>query len=460
MPAATTESGKPMTRMPPSNRPHIVLITCHDLGRWLGCYGVDSVRSPHLDALAAEGVRFAQAYCTAPGCSPSRAALATGRCPHANGVMGLAHPPFGWDLYPGEQPIAAQLAAHGYTTHLFGLQHVTRDISRLGFQHAHRREGAANGRPYHAPDVAAEVVAFLGAAQPSTPLYLEINLEEPHRPYDQGGVLPDATRGVTVPPYLPDTVAARDEFAALQGAIHAADAAIGRIVAALDGAGLRERTLLVFTTDHGVAMPRAKCTLYDPGIGVALIVRWPEGGVGGGREIAPLVSNVDVLPTLLAAAGVPAPLDLQGRSFLPLLRGEPYQPRDAIFAEKTYHSYYDPMRAIRTERHKFIRNFDKSFLVEVPGDVQVGPIYRSEDQLYVAAAHPDIELYDLAADPTEQHNLAGNPALAAIERDLDTRLWRWMAATDDPLLRGPIPSPSYRRTMEAFRRARGDPDVM
>jgi arylsulfatase A-like enzyme len=416
-------------------------MTCHDLGRFLGCYGIETVRTPNLDRLAAGGVRFERAFCTAPQCSPSRAALTTGRFPHANGVMGLTHGRFGWDLHANEQTIAQLLGAGGYETHLFGLQHVSPHVERLGFQHVHR-EGFA-------PDVAAEVAAFLqtSTGAPERPLYLEINLREPHRPYDQGGAEPETSAGVTVPPYLPDTPASREEFAALQGAIHAADDAVGIVLAALDAAGLAEKTLFFFTTDHGVAMPRAKCTLYDPGIGVALMVRWPAAALSPGAVLDPLISNVDVLPTLLDVAGVPRPANLQGRSFLPLLQGTEYEPRTEIFAEKTYHSYYDPMRGVRTEHHKYIRNFSSAFLVEVPGDVQLGPIYRTELQRYVTATHPAVELYDLEGDPFEQHNLAGTPQVVTIERDLDTRLWRWMDETADPLLNGPVASPAYRQSI-------------
>jgi N-sulfoglucosamine sulfohydrolase len=434
---------RPAGQPPP---PHIVQLTCHDLGRHLGCYGAATVRTPNLDDLAAQGVRFTTAFCTAPQCSPSRWSLATGRYPHANGVMGLAHGGFGWDLDPEERHVAALLAAHGYETHLFGLQHVTMHAERLGFHRIHRR-GLA-------PDVAADVEAMLAAASPKTPLYLEINLEEPHRPYDQGGVRPDTTLGVVIPPWLPDTDAAREEVAGLQGAIHAADQAVGRILVALAAAGLAETALVVFTADHGLAMPRAKCTLYDPGIGVALILRWPAGGLTGGKTIAELVSNVDVLPTLLAAAGLPDPGNLHGRSLLPFLRGEADEPRDAVFAEKTYHSYYDPMRAIRTTRHKFIRNFESCFLVEAPGDIQLGRIYRTELERYVSATHPAVELYDLDTDPLETRNLAGQPEVAAVESDLDARLWRWMEETGDPLLHGPIPSPAYRRALAAWDRSR------
>jgi N-sulfoglucosamine sulfohydrolase len=421
-------------------RSHIVQITCHDLGRFLGCYGVPTVRTPNLDRLAAEGVRCERAFATASGCSPSRAALATGRYPHANGVMGLAHGGFGWDLNPDERHIATLLRAHGYETHLFGLQHVTMEIERLGFDHV-RRRGLG-------PEVAEDAAAVLATAA-NGPRYLEINLEEPHRPYDQGGVEPDTRVGVSVPAWLPDTDAARAEMAALQGAVRAADQAIGRILDAIDAAGLAETTLVLFTADHGLAMPRAKCTLYDAGIGVALIVRWPAGGLRAGSTVSPLISNVDVMPTLLDAVGIGVSATVQGRSFLPLLRGAEYAPRDAVFAEKTYHSYYDPMRAIRTERYKYIRNFETAFLVEVPGDVQLGAIFRTELQRYVGATHPPVELYDLASDPLEQDNLAGRPDIAEIERDLDARLWRWMKETGDPLLNGPVPSPAFRRALVA-----------
>ena len=423
--------------------PHVLLITCHDLGRHLGCYGVDSVQTPNLDALAASGVRFTRAFCTSPGCSPSRATLATGRYPHSNGVMGLAHEPFGWGLAPGERHVAALLHERGYETHLFGLQHVTVGPSeQLGFDRVY---GRGTGR-----DVAGQVAAFLDGNAPARPLYLEVNLEEPHRPFDQGGVAPDTARGLRVPPYLPDTPATREDVAGLQGAIREADAAVGRILAALERAGLAGATLVTFTTDHGLALPRAKGTLYDPGIETALLLRWPGIGPAAGRGSAVvdgLVSHVDFLPTLLEALGMPPPGNLQGRSYLPLLRGGGAG-RDAIYAEKTYHSYYDPMRAVRTARHKLIRNFETAFAVEVPGDVQQGGAFRSDVARYVATTHPALELYDLETDPLEERNLAGQPATAALQRELDARLWAWMAETGDPLLAGPVASPSYRRALE------------
>ena len=138
---------------------------------------------------------------------------------------------------------------------------------------------------------------------------------------------------------------------------------------------------------------------------------------------------------------------MQGRSFAPLLRGERFEPRGEIFAEKTYHSYYDPMRAIRTDRYKYIRNFETSFAVEVPGDVAQGAIYRRHVGRYEGHEHPPVELYDLSTDSDELENLAGRPEMAEMERDLDARLWRWMDETGDPLLAGPVPDPMYTRAM-------------
>jgi N-sulfoglucosamine sulfohydrolase len=432
-------------------RPHILFITCHDLGGHLGCYGISTVQSPHLDAFAADGVRFARAFTTAPTCSQSRSSLATGRYPHSNGVMGLAHPPFNWTLAPDELHVAQILRAARYQTHLFGHQHVTTQPERLGFDHLHGFDRALGcHEPAWGARVSERFIAYLAGGLPAAPLYIEVNLEEPHRPYDQGGATPDAELGVYIPPYLPDDEAARDEMAMLQGAIRQADRGVGRILAALDTAGLAENTLVIFSADHGLAMPRAKCTLYDPGIETALMVRWPRGGLAGGRVISELISNVDVLPTLLEAAGAPVPESVQGRSFLPLLRGETYLPHTEIYAEKTYHSYYDPMRAIRTERFKYIRNFETSFLVEVPGDVQQGMIFPHHTALYTNSEHPPAELYDLEADPFEQDNLVGAQHVREVERRLDSQLRTWMEQTGDPLLLGPVPSPSWRQAIQAL----------
>jgi len=426
-------------------------MTSHDLGRHLHCYGVDSVVSPNLDSLGEGGVRFEVAFATAPQCSSSRASLATGRYPHNNGVMGLAHHGFDWELWPSSPHTAAILAAAGFETHIFGMQHVSLHADRLGFQHEHppgHEHGNATGHI-----IAAAVDQLLAAVGRDTRLYLEINFEDTHRPYPPlplrgEGQGEGRDRRIEIPGYLPPGPESESEFRALHVAIKDMDTALGRVLAALEKAGRADRALVIFTTDHGLAMPRAKCTLYDPGLEIALLMRWPEGAIGGAAR-RELVSNIDVLPTVLEAAGVAPPDGIQGRSLLPLLRGEAYEPREAVFAEKTFHSYYDPMRCIRTHRHKYIRNFETGFAVEVPGDIQLSPIFRADPSRYSSDRASVVELYDLDADPLEQRNLAGTPSAEAVEQELGEELWSWMRETGDPLLNGPIPSPRYRQAMQS-----------
>ncbi len=415
----------------------VVLMTTHDIGRRLHSYGHQSVVSPHVDSLAADGVRFAQAFCTAPQCSPSRATLASGRYPHNNGVMGLAHHGFDWEL--NVPHVAAVLAASGFETHLFGGQHVSLHPERLGFTRHHpEKEGDA---------IVAAVEEVLSAAGPAR-LYLEINFEETHRPYPKVDAR-QAPEGLDIPAYLPDGPEAIAEMVALEEGIRLVDLAAGHVLEALDRAGRGDDAIVVFTTDHGMAMPGAKCTLYDAGLEVALLMRWRAGEIPAGGVRDELVSNIDVLPTILDAAAVKHPAGVQGRSLLPLLRGEAYQPRRSIFAEKTFHSYYDPMRCVRTEHHKYIRNFESAFAIEVPGDIQAGPIFRADPSRYSRDRPSIVELYDLEADPLEQRNLAGTREVAEVEKRLSAELWRWMRETDDPLLEGPVPSPRYRQAIES-----------
>jgi len=444
----------------PPARPNILLVHCHDLGQFLHCYGVKTVRTPNLDKLAAEGVRFARSFCTNPGCSPSRASLFTGRWPHSNGVMGLCHANFAWDLNPDERHLAQILRDAGYSTAAVGVIHETSSgFKRCGYER-HLRPAAA----LPATDAAIELLREW-KAKPGQPFFLSVGFIEPHRlPYREPawpGALPldhsfpgpalepDSSLGVEVPGYLRDTEATRRELAGLQGAVRHVDAQFGRLMAALKDNGQEASTLVLFTTDHGIAMPRAKCSVYEPGVQVALILRLPgRKGWHGGAVRPEMVSNVDYLPTILDLVGVPIPNNVQGRSLAPLLDGKPYRPREEIFTELTYHDYYDPRRAIRTESHKLIVNFttapafmDPSQCWRPPSDVVV-PENRA------VAYHPHVELYDLSKDPWEQNDVSRRPEYARIREDLLGRLRRHMVETQDPILAGAVTSPHHRRAME------------
>lgn len=431
----------------PRRRPNILFITAHDLGRHLGCYGRQSVRTPALDHLAATGVLFENSYCNAPQCSPSRASLHTGRFPHATGVLGLSHSPFNWELPPDEYHLASILRTAGYETSLFGVQHLMdrEHGSQLGYDLYDSEQDAVA-----APLLGEKAADFLRDPQRHEhPFYLEVGFFEPHRPFHWGGATADEAQGVELPTYLPDTEEARSEVAALQGAINQLDVGVGTLLAALEEAGLATTTWVVFAADHGLAMPRSKCTLYDPGLEVALIMRWPDGGLRDGRRLPELLSHVDVVPTILDALRLPAPNQLHGRSFWPLLQGDFYKPNRMIFAEKTYHTAYEPMRGVRTSTHKLICNFESGSKIDVPDDVRLGLIYP-QMLPQITGQRGIIELYDLHADPQEHLNLAGRPEIATEERVLRNELRRWMEQTDDPLLNWPLPSPFYQSALAAL----------
>ncbi len=450
-------------------RPNLLLITCHDLGRFLGCYGNETVQSPALDRLAAEGVRFTQAFCAAPQCSPSRAALFTGRYPHSNGVMGLTHAQFAWDLHPDERHLGQLLREAGYTTALAGVHHESRSgtpaevAARCGMDEIIAPHGMESVVPQsHGARLTAAALGWLDRVGGERPWYLQIGYHEPHRvaahARTEDGymgfigdyIAPDGERGVAVPPYLRDTALARQELAELQGAVRALDAAVGRLLAGLRERGLEERTVALFTTDHGLALPRAKCSLYDSGLETALILRAPGQGVAGGRTLDTLTSNVDLLPTILDLLGLPSPARVQGRSVAPALRGAAFTPHKAIYGEMTYHDYYDPRRCVRTTRHKLIVNFTAA-----PGFMDPSQSWRPrtvtiEPPDPALDYHPLLELYDLADDPHEWRNLADDPDHATIRTELLGLLARWMRDTGDPLLLGAVTPPLHRMALAAL----------
>lgn len=413
-----------------SRRPNIVLFITHDTGRHLGCYGAD-VETPHLNRLAEQGVLFTQAYCTAPQCSPSRGSLITGRYPHRHGLIGLAHR--GFRLRPGVPLLPQLLAQAGYSTHLFGIQHETdrQRSSELGYQTVHPvRDNTCD-------HLASAVVDFL-SSNPPQPFFLSIGSFETHRPYPQASPPPP---GLRLPPYLPDAPEVRQDIADLQESVRRVDQAVGRVVAALQKAHLWENTLFLYTTDHGIAFPGAKATLFDPGIEIALLLH--GAGFAGGKRIEAMVSNIDVLPTLCELADVPTPGDLDGKSLVPLVQGKVRQLHPHLYVEQTYHAAYDPVRGVRTEQFKYIRSFARRPFW-LPPNVDNGYTkdwYRQHRPEVFREPRPAELLCDLRSDPLERENLATRPEYTPVLARLRAMLERWMRDTEDPLLRGQVPPP-------------------
>jgi arylsulfatase A-like enzyme len=419
---------------------NLLLVHCHDLGRYLACYGRD-VETPTIDGLASEGVRFENYHCTAPQCSPSRGSIMTGKHPHNNGMIGLNH--HGWDLDDGEKTLPMYLGGAGYETHLFGLQHEANAPERLGYHEAWTESRRA-------PDVAEAVGSFLADRDPGAerPFFASVGFFEPHRlggPEDGWGYHApqyDAPNPDDVEPlpYLPDHPDIREELAGLYGMIRTVDDAVGSILANLDAAGLRDETTVVFTTDHGIAMPRAKGTCYESGVGTALVVDDPD--LPSGEVEDALLSNVDLLPTLLDHLGVELDRTIDGRSFLPLLTGGQYEERDSVFHELTFHDKYAPMRAIRTEEYTYVRNFGDLPRVYMPSDIRHSISGQVLYREYYHQGRPDEELYYRPDDPHEQEDVAGDSDHAEALERLRSRVDDWMAETDDPMLEGDLEPPA------------------
>ncbi|MBV9515578.1 MAG: sulfatase, partial [Mycobacteriaceae bacterium] len=315
-----------------TRRDNLLLVHWHDLGRCLGAYGHADVSSSRLDRLAAEGIVFTRAHAAAPLCSPSRGALFTGRYPHSNGLMGLAH--HGWEYRTGVRTLPHMLSENGWTSVLFGMQHETSFPSRLGFD-------AFDVSNSYCDYVVAESRKWLHAHRDDAePFLLTSGFFETHRPYPPERYAPADPDAVDIPAYLPDVAPVRDDLAGFHGSIAVADAAVGELLDTLTETGLDATTWVVFFTDHGPAFPRAKSTLYDAGTGIALIVRPPTG-----RRIAPriydeLFSGVDLVPTLLDLLGVQVPVEVEGMSHAHNLlapAAETIAVREHVYTEKTYH---------------------------------------------------------------------------------------------------------------------------
>jgi N-sulfoglucosamine sulfohydrolase len=417
-----------------TDRPNIIYLNSHDTGRFTSPYG-HPAPTPNLAQLAADGICFTQAHSAAPTCSPSRACLLTGQCAHRNGMIGLEHRGFRLNR-PQDHLLQTLRAAAGYQSILVGLQHVARTPATLGYD----RVIPVPSR--RAEDVAVAAVDFLRQS-PRAPFYLEVGFFETHRPYRR---IADQSKWnhVLPPPPAPNVPATRHDMAEFYASAAALDQAVGQILAALEKAGMASNTLVISTTDHGIAFPKMKCNLYDTGTGVHLVMRGP-GGFAGGKTCDALISQLDIFPTLCELLKIEIPRRLEGKSFLPVIRGEKTSINEAVFAEVNFHAAYEPIRSVRTARWKYIRRYandGKPILSNC--DDGLTKSYWLE-QGWADQPVPDEELYDLAFDPAERNNLIASVTSAVPAREMRMRLRRWMESTQDPLLQGPVlPPPGAR----------------
>jgi len=419
-------------------KPNIILFITHDQGQFLKCYNSkktpNSLTTPNLDNIANNGIRFTNYFCTAPQCSPSRGSIQTSLYPHQNGLMGLVNR--GWSLPSNNKTIPMYLREAGYSTHLIGLQHEARDVKTLGYDSFSKR---MKDYRYDTNRMFSEYESFLEKHKnDKKPFFLNIGTIEIHRPFVIWSHANDID-SVKVPPFLPDNDKVRKDLSLFYGIINPVDEVIGKIIEVLEKTGLRENTLFIYTTDHGSPFPRAKCTLYDPGIKTLLIMNCPNQNLfKGGKVLDQMISNIDLMPTLLDFIGAEIPENIEGRSFLPVLKDNTIPFRSEIFTEKNFHEIYDPLRSVRTKDFKYIRNFEPSeYLYQIPLDVERGLSGQGLKEK-IKLKRVNEELYDLKNDPNEITNLINDAAYDAVLIELRQALINWMKITNDPLLKGKI----------------------
>lgn len=418
---------------------NVLYMHTHDSGRYWQPYGYP-VSMPNAMRLAREGLLFRNAFCAAPTCSPSRAALTTGQCAHSSGMLGLAHR--GFSLRNSQEHLSAFLGQNGFETVLCGVQHEAAAAEQLPYERIltspDQKTLGQTARDSANADLAA---AFI--RQPhDRPFFLSFGMFNTHRPYPDhqtAGLNPD---WLTPPWPVADTAENRADMADYYCAAQAVDQCVGKVLRALEESGQMENTLILFTTDHGIAWPHMKCSLYDTGIGVALLLRFPGMQEKQTHATDQLVSQVDLFPTLCDYLGLEKPAWLQGVSLRPVIE-QNVPVRDAVFAEVSYHAAYEPKRCVRTERYKLIVRYDDYLGVVAPNTDDSPAKAFLRDAGGMNALLPREELYDLYLDPAERQNRVQDDAYREIYHQLLGRLSTWMEETGDPLLnyRYRIPCP-------------------
>lgn len=445
---------------------NVIYIHTHDSGRILSPYGYQ-VPTPSLSEFAKDATVFRQAYCVSPTCSPSRAALLTGSYPHENGMLGLAQRGFQLDYTKHLVPFLNQ---HGYHSVLCGIQHEAgwyldheNGAKTLGYQmditnptDGYRQEDMGAWDLKNA-DTA---VAYLHAYDKKKPLFLSFGMYSTHRRYPDA-IDPDIDVNQVVPPYpIPDTPKTREDQARYLTSAKCADACLHKVLQALKDTGLYEESIIIFTTDHGLANPFSKCTLFDSGIGVALIMRTPASKTKG-KAVDHLVSHIDVFPTLCDLLQLEKPSWLQGTSFAQSFEDIHAKTRDEIYAEVSYHTSYEPIRCIRNERYKYIRYYDSEYLhMNLSNiDESLTKDYFMENDLTKRVKYKEA-LYDTIYDMGERCNIVANEEVSDIVAMLSNKLDQHMKNTKDPLCEGAIQTkPSWKvNKKECMQASSKNPD--
>jgi arylsulfatase A-like enzyme len=429
--------------------PNFIVIIADDMA-WddAGAYGHPHIRTPNIDRLAREGMRFDRAYLTTSSCSPSRCSILTGRYPHATDA-GELHLPL-----PASQFVVTEaLRDGGYYTAAAGKWHLG-EPTKEKFDRIYPR-GASGCEHW------VEAVADRPKDQP---FFLWLASTDPHRPYQPNTIPePHTPDDVVLPPYIPDLPGVREDFALYYDEIARMDSYVGKVLAELERQGIEDDTCIFFMSDNGRPFPRAKTTIYDSGVRTPFIVRYP-GSVEAGSVCESIISAVDLSPTMLDMANLDVPTTMQGRSFAPLLSDPTEEIREYAYAEHNWHDFTARERAVRSKRYLYIRNEYNDLPGTPPADAVRSPTYQAmiaandEGKLNdvqastFIAPRPGEELYDIAADPYSLKNLADSPDHRDTLKKMCTLLDEWSEETEDTPPDERRPDEFDRRTGERLKK--------
>ena len=419
-----------------AERPNIVWIVVEDMSPHFGCYGETTIKTPNVDALAAEGTRFSRAFVTAPICSISRSALITGMYQTS---IGAQHHRSGRGelkihLPAGVEPLPVLFQRAGYHTSNGAWQARGKAIGKTDYNFVWDEKmydgndwsGRKVGQPFFAQ------VQLVGGKHRDGANWRQRAAQ----------LLPSVTdpADVKLPPYYPDVPGLRDDWAKALDAVRYTDVQVGEIVARLEQEKLLDSTVIFFITDHGISTARGKQFLYDEGTHIPFIVRGP--GIDAGKVRDDIIEHIDMAAASLALAGIEIPQSMQARNIL----ATNYQPREFVFAARDRaDETVERLRGVRSERYKYIRNFyplrphlqpnrykdNKPCLIALRQARADGKLTELQEQLLFSPTRPAEELYELTADRWEMNNLADDPAHATALKEMRQRLDQWIEQTGD-----------------------------
>jgi arylsulfatase A-like enzyme len=430
---------------------NLIYINTHDSGKIISPYGWN-VPTDNLMDFAKDSMLFSNAFCCGPTCSPSRAAMLTGTYPHQNGMLGLAQR--GFDLNDKSKHLANFLKNNGYHTCISGIQHelgwyldldVEADKS-LGYQDVLTQDAKAyNREDLHLWDAenSKSVSEWLDKYDDGKPFMLSYGMHSTHRPYPVE--IDEVVNENYIKPinHIHNNKENRHDFAEFMTSLKHADENVKVIIEALKRNNFYENSIIIFTTDHGVALPFNKCNLSDNGMAVSLIMKVPSQQKGDLYE--GIISNIDIFPTICDLMNIEKPEYLEGKSFAKVFNDTSIEVNQELFAEVNFHTSYEPMRCIRTNRYKYIKYFDDFEKINLSNiDTSIPKDFLMENGLKDLSKPREL-LYDLFMDPSEGNNLSESVKYSNIKIQLEKKLNEHMVNTNDPLIDGQITiKPNYK----------------